>query len=147
MNDLEPPQQAELACWNLKPSSLAKLTHISCLLGCSAQTHMWTLFLLSQNHTSRWLPHPWGGTAVLPHQQFKQAVAQMEMSAQSQIQSFTENRFRLCFLFARGMKTAQAFILFHHLRQDAFLGWKRWKDPDMKGTLSCLASRYISSCY
>jgi len=34
----------------------------------------------------------------------------------------TGGGFQLCSLFAQGLKTAQVFILFHHLRQDAFLG-------------------------
>lgn len=119
-------------------------------LGWDARTRPWPLYQafswsLGENQHKHWLPNPWGGAAFPPHQQLKLADVQRETPAWSNIQSIAANRWRVSIVLpvCLGCENSTSFYFWYSISgrmQNA-----RCKGPEMKETLSCLASQCINS--
>lgn len=126
MSDVEPPQQAELACQSLMPPPLAKGNpHLLSAWASCSDTRVAPFLALSErtrpvvSFLSHGVEQPFSHISSSSRLMFRWKCLHKE---KYQASLRIGGGFQLHSLFARGMKTAQAFILFHHLRQDAFLG-------------------------
>lgn len=122
--DVEPPQQAGLPVRAWRYPLWQKATHILCLLGlwCS-DTHVAPFLSLREMQALGFLTH----RAEQPFSRISSSSRLMLRrkclhKAKYKAALRTGGEFQVHSLLAQGMKTAQAFIVFPHLRQDAFLG-------------------------
>lgn len=126
VEDVEPPQEAGLPVRAWSYPLWQKTIHISCLLGlrCS-DTHVAPFLSVSERiQASPWLPHP-GAEQPFSHISSSSRLMFRRKylhKAKYKAALRIDGGFQVHSLLARGMKTARAFIVFPHLRQDAFLG-------------------------